>query len=75
MKLPFPASQIQSTFFRLKKLLNSLSTTLNRKDIRVASKIENEGFGRVVDGFGVSAATERMVRTPQTLVIIDQLYK
>ena len=41
--------------------------------LAVASKIENEGFGRTVVGLGVSTATERVVRTPQTSAIVDQI--
>lgn len=41
--------------------------------LAIATKIENEGFGKTVVGLGVSAATERVVRTPQTSAIVDQI--
>ncbi|AKG16911.1 two-partner secretion domain-containing protein [Moraxella bovoculi] len=41
--------------------------------LAVASKIENEGFGKTAIGLGVSKTTERVVRTPQTSAIVDQI--
>ena len=41
--------------------------------LAVASKLENEGVSKTVIGFGVSKVTERVVRTPQTSAIVDQL--
>ncbi|VEG13946.1 hypothetical protein [Moraxella cuniculi] len=41
--------------------------------LAIASKIENEGLGKTVVGLGVSKTTERIIRTPQTSAIVDQL--
>ncbi|OAV01458.1 Uncharacterised protein [Moraxella veridica] len=41
--------------------------------LAIASKIENEGVSKTVIGFGVSEITKKVVRTPQTSAIVDQL--
>ncbi|WFF38097.1 hemagglutinin repeat-containing protein [Moraxella nasibovis] len=51
----------------------SIPLRIVTEPLAIATKIENEGFGKTVVGLGVSAATERVVRTPQTSAIVDQI--